>query len=106
MVPAFADPTRAKVGTPQFPYNAHRYPCATRYGSKCMLVARERGPDSRAPAPRESGPHHPIKALTNTPKNLIDSALRPWDRLGRPLVVRWSLAFTDGCCHERVPKEG
>jgi hypothetical protein len=72
MVPTFADPTRAKVGTPQFPYSAYRYPRDTRYGSRRMLVARERGPDSRAPTSRESGPHHPIEARANTPKNLID----------------------------------
>ena len=99
---------RAKVGTPQFPYGAHRYPRATRYGSRGMLVARERGPDSRAPK-RLGSPGHtiPIEAPaqhSETFDRLPPLGLGSADQaVGCPLVAK---AFVDGCCHERVPKEG
>ena len=54
--PPLADPTR-NVRDPTISYS-----CGARYGSKRMLVARERDPDNRAPTLRESGPHQTQKA--------------------------------------------
>jgi hypothetical protein len=69
-------------------------PLASRLPRCCAIRAKKR--QRRPPA-----------SARNTPKNLIDchpSALGSVGQaVGCPLVAK---AFVDGCCHERVPKEG